>query len=437
MAELCMDTGAYVIGGGVLFGGAGIFFEDGALLISRGQIREAGPCEVVRRKNLPFYNVEGRLILPGFVNFHHHLYSFFAPGFSPAGPTDTFPEVLENLWWRLDRSINEDILYYSVLMGALDSLSYGVTTIFDHHASMNLDKGSLEIASEAFSRAGVRGVLCLETSDRQGTDAMKRQVEENISFWEGHRKNLFFSGMFGFHANMTLSDKTLSFIAEVKPKEMPLHVHCGEAVEDLCFCRGLGYAGPVDRLNAFGLLDRNSFLIHCVYLDEKDYFLLNEICPVVVLNPESNANNRVGKPARDRLPDHLLGTDGMSGDMLGTLRSYYLLGEGNHESFSRMETMMFSRPQHTLTRYLPLQCGFHPGSAADIAVLDYVPLSPISEKNILGHLLFGAKGGKTFLTAVNGDILWRKGDFLHKDMDVLRFEARRAARSLADRFWTQ
>jgi len=434
MTGNCMDCGEYVLGRGVVADGAGLFLEDGALLVSGGRIMEIGPWETVRRDDIPFFDVEGRLILPGLVNFHHHLYSFFAPGISPAGPTETFPEILENLWWRLDRMIDEESLYYSVLMGALDSLSFGVTSIFDHHASMNLDRGSLDVAAEAVSHAGIRAVLCLETSDRQGKEAMKRQVAENIAFWEKHRSDPFLGGMFGLHANLTLSEETLGFIAAEKPAEMPVHVHCGEAPEDLAFCREQGYAGPVDRLNAFGLLDGDSFMIHCVHLSEKDYSLLGEINPVVVLNPESNANNRVGTPDRDRLPGHLLGTDGMSGDMVAALRSYLLLGAGGGEPYSRMADMMFRLPEKVLQRHLPVRTGFRPGAAADIAVLDYIPLSPVSEVNLLGHLLFGAKGGKAHLTAVNGKILWRKGAFPGHDMDSLRFRAKRAASALSLRF---
>jgi len=424
----------YVVGRGVVADGSGLFLENGAIRVCEGKIREIGPWESVKKDGIPFYDVEGRLIIPGLVNFHHHLYSFFAPGFSPDGPADTFPEILENLWWKLDSSIDEDILYYSSLLGALDSLSYGVTAVFDHHASMNLDRGSLALEAEAMVHAGIRAILCLETSDRRGQKAMMRQVEENVSFWEQHRDNPFLAGMFGLHANITLSAETLSFISRSKPKEMPIHAHCGEAIVDLDFCRAEGFSGPVDRFRSFGLIDGDSFLIHCVHLGEEDYRILKETGAVVVLNPESNANNRVGLPERERLPGHLLGTDGMTGDIISALRSYYLLGGGNKEPFPRMENMMFRRPAKILSRHLPGVFGFHPGAAADIAVLDYVPLSPIHESNLLGHLLFGAKGGRAFLTAVNGRILWIKGEFPEHSIQALRREAQRAARKLANRF---
>ena len=425
---------SYVLGGGVVADGKGLFLSNGAISVEDGFIREIGPAETLVREGRPFIDVKGRLILPGMVNFHHHLYSTFSPGFSPLGPTESFPGILENLWWPLDRAVNGEILYYSVLIGALDSLSFGVTTLFDHHASMNLDRGSLDIAAEALNRAGCRGVLCLETSDREGTGARNRQVEENTSFWEKHREDPFLSGMMGLHANFTLSEESLAWVADRKPAEMPIHIHCGESAEDFLFCRRAGYNGPVDRLNAFGLVDERSLLIHCVNLPEEDYALLDRIHPAVVLNPESNANNRVGAPRRDRLPDHLLGTDGMSGDMISALRSYYLLGKGNREDFSRMERMFFTLPGERLARYLPLTPGFYPGAPADIAVPEYIPLSPLNEENLLGHLLFGAKEGRAFLTAVNGKILWHRGEFPEVDMEALRLEARSAAGSLASRF---
>ncbi len=425
---------AFILGGGVVADGKGLFLSDGAIRVEDGAIREIGPSGNMMKTDLPFIDVKGRLILPGMVNFHHHLYSAFSPGFSPLGPTETFRDILENLWWPLDRAVNGEILYYSVLLGALDSLSFGVTTLFDHHASMNLDRGSLDIAAEALNRAGCRGVLCLETSDRGGREARNRQVEENIAFWEKHRADPFLSGMMGLHANFTLSEESLRLVAGCKPAEMPIHIHCGESVEDFLFCRRAGCKGPADRLHAFGLLDERAFLVHCVNLSREEYALLDHIRPGIVLNPESNANNRVGAPRRDRLPDHLLGTDGMSGDMISALRSYYLLGRGNREDFTRMERMFFTLPGERLEKYLPIRSGFYPGAPADIAVPDYIPLSPLNEGNLLGHLLFGAKGGRAFLTAVNGKILWFKGEFPHADMDTLRLEARSAARSLASRF---
>jgi len=59
------DNPDFVIGRGVVADGAGLFLEDGALLVSDGRVVEIGPWETVRRDGIPFFDVEGRLILPG------------------------------------------------------------------------------------------------------------------------------------------------------------------------------------------------------------------------------------------------------------------------------------------------------------------------------------------------------------------------------------
>ena len=429
-----MDSGTCVIGRGTVADGRGLFLEDGAVLVSGGRIAEIGPWESVRRPELPFYDVEGRFILPGFVNFHHHLYSTFSTGLPSSGPARSFPEILENIWWRLDRVLDDETVYYSALLGALDSLSHGVTVFFDHHASMGSERGSLDLVAEAVARAGSRAVLCFETSDRAGGSAVRRHVEENVSFAAKHRGDPFIGAAFGLHANFTLSEESLSLIRESRPEHLPIHIHCGEAPEDLVFCRERGYRGPVDRLRAFGLLDGSSILAHCVHLDERDYDILEEVRPCIVTNPESNACNRSGRASREKLPDHLLGTDGMTGDIIASLRSYCLLGEGNLEPLARMGRMLFEIPRERMADYLPIDPFLHVGGAADLAVPDYVPLSPVSESNLVAHLVFGAKGGKAFLTAVNGRILWHEGHFTDTDIREVRREARIAAKKLANRY---
>src|SRR4051794_30666051 len=64
----------------------------------------------------------GRLLMPALINCHTHLYSTFARGLSlPGKPPRNFTEILHKLWWRLDRALNLDDVYYSALTGAIDS----------------------------------------------------------------------------------------------------------------------------------------------------------------------------------------------------------------------------------------------------------------------------------------------------------------------------
>lgn len=413
-----------------------IFYPCGAILIEDRKIMEVGSCETLRRKwpDTPVVDVEGRLIIPGLTNFHHHLYSSLATGLTPRGETISFSDILKNLWWPLDFLLDEESIYFSALYGIIRSVQCGVTSIFDHHASLGSDKGSLELIAHAFKEVGIRGVLCFEVSDRAGEEKVNEQIEENIRFWQEHQRDAFIHGMLGLHANFTLSEKTLYKIRELKPKNLPIHIHCGEGEDDLIYCQKLGYKGPVHRLDSFGLLNKDSFLIHCIHLSEEDYKILSNKSPWVVTNPESNANNRVGQMDRQRITKFVIGTDGMSSDIIASLRNYAITSKELPEPFERLERTFWGWPRLIRRNTWGFQGIFAFGEPADITVLDYKPVTPIHESNIMGHLIFGARQGNAFLTMCNGKIIWQNGSFVSLHEEAVFHDIRRVAGKLHKRF---
>ena len=416
-----------VIGNGVVTDGLELFIAPGAVRIVDGLIEQVGPAAQLRTDDASFIDVGGRLILPGLLNAHHHLYSSFAPGISPLGPTDTFVHILENLWWSLDLALDEETIYYSALLGVIESVKHGVTMIFDHHASMGYVHGSLELVAQAFRRAGIQGLLCFETSDRMGHEQTERHIAENLEFAAQSAGSDVY-GVFGLHANLTLSDETLQRISDAKPADMPIHVHCGEDRADLEYCRERGYRGPVDRLHHFGLVTPDSILAHAIHLSERDYQLIADIRPIVVSNPESNANNRVGTMDRSRITHYLLGTDGMSPDMAETLRSHFLLG--HTVPFDELQRIFFADRYRIQQHFFPNTGGIGSGMRADIAVLDYVPVAPIEQSNVLGHILFGARSGHVYLTIADGKILYHNGNLTFVDEQKTLEQATQIARQL-------
>lgn len=430
-----MKEGRYVIGNGVVADGMEVFFEDGAVVVEDGKVVSVGPSDEIPRGDDRRIDVGGRLILPGLVNMHHHLYSQFATGITPHGDCKGFMDVLQDMWWPLDAAMDSDSVYWSGLCGAMDSLSHGVTTVFDHHASMGLIDGVLDTLSDGIDRAGIKAVLCLEMSDRMGKDLIEPQFQENLRFWKANRTSLKRRGMLGLHANFTLCDSSMAYIGRERPGDMAIHVHCGEGRDDYDFCQEDGFKGPVDRLDSFGLLSSSSLLIHCIHMSSDDYRIIREKKPGVVTNPESNANNRVGSMDRSEIEGFLLGTDGMSGDMVAALRSAFLLDRQADSLWHGLERAFFSARYDYVGKFFPDIRGFAPGSSADIAVLDYVPLTPISRENLLGHLVFGAKGGKSFMTVVDGEILWHDGRFSRGDLNDIYAQAREVVKGFHSRFY--
>lgn len=421
----------YILSNAIVSDGLHFVLKDAAIEIRDGKILKIVKHSEIQKVKLKTIDLGGRLVLPGLLNPHHHLYSALATGLAPLGPTDTFTRILENLWWPLDRSLDEESIYYSAISGLMQSLRYGVTTVIDHHASMHAIKGSLEIIAEAFRKMGMKGLLCYEVSDREGEAALDAQIEENLVFWQKHKSDPHIHGLFGMHANFTLSETSMRRIAEAKPQEMPLHIHCGEAAGDLAFCRERGYAGPVDRLRAFGLLSRQSLLAHCIHLSDRDYDILYAMQPVVISNPESNANNNVGRMDTGKIRRYVLGTDGMTGNMLGTFRSHFLFRNG---VLPNPADLLFAYPAEIMQHYFSGWGKIKSGAAADLAVTNYRPVTPLNPDNLFFHLIFGVQGKEMFMTIADGKILFCDNTLQRIDEDAMNVEIKKTVKRLYERY---
>ncbi|MCA9520182.1 MAG: amidohydrolase family protein, partial [Myxococcales bacterium] len=207
--------------------------EDGAVLVHDREIAAVGPRETIRAassaKEIAYPD---GVIMPGLINAHTHLYSAFARGISIPGPAPkSFPEILELLWWRLDRTLQAEDIYYSALLGVLDAARWGVTTLIDHHASPNAVDGSLDWIARAFEAVGLRGILCYEVSDRDGLEIAARGRAENERFIEritaeGHRR---LRAAYGLHAAFTVGEETLAAASDAARRlGVGVHIHVAE-----------------------------------------------------------------------------------------------------------------------------------------------------------------------------------------------------------------
>src|SRR5215813_7682023 len=146
---------------------------------------------LVPRDDDEVIDLTGRLVVPGMVCAHTHLYSTLARGMpAPPRPPSNFKEILELVWWRLDRALDDETIYWSAMAGAMDAARSGTTCLFDHHASPANITGSLQIVREAIEKIGLRAVLCYEVTDRGGTHEREKGLDENLAILNWVRSSL-------------------------------------------------------------------------------------------------------------------------------------------------------------------------------------------------------------------------------------------------------
>lgn len=140
------------------------------------------PLWSVRRKT-PYWTARAALVTPSFGCGHHHIYSALARGMPPAPKAPAnFLEVLEYVWWRMDKKLDHDMIEASALVTGLYCAKNGVTFVIDHHASpFHLD-GSLETIAKALDRVGLGHLLCYEISCRDGEEIKEKGLDETDAF---------------------------------------------------------------------------------------------------------------------------------------------------------------------------------------------------------------------------------------------------------------
>ena len=389
----------------------------GDILISEGrisEIREKNFKQFVSktRKNFDgIIDAGGRVVTIPMINFHDHFYSRLAKGLPIKGPMKNFKMILKNLWWKLDFALDKEMIQASAQMAALESIRNGVTYIFDHHSSPNSAKGSLKLIANELNNFGLRGVLCFETTDRNGKSLSERGLLENINFLN-NSTNDDIKALLGLHASFTLDDATLKKASElVKEHKLGIHIHLCEDKADRkeSFVKYKSY--PVERLIKRKLLNDKSILAHGIHLTDKEYKSIAKCRSAIVYNLDSNLNNAVGLPELTRAPFKipiLTGTDGMNSNPARTIKQLFLLsryqGMSFDESFVLAKKVYFDQ-LNFIKKYFSDFTSLNIKDRADFIIWDYIPPTPFLEENFWGHFIYGILDRPVHSVIQNGNIL--------------------------------
>jgi len=333
---------------------------------------------------------KGKLVIPGLVNGHTHIYSMLFRGLDLPYDPKSFKDILEKLWWKFDQKLGFEELYASGVMYGIESLKNGVTTIIDHHAS-GIIPGSLETIKKALvDQLNMRVILAFETSDRYN---ISECIEENMKFLD--EKNDFYTGLFGMHASMSLSDDTLRLIKE-KLEDEPIHVHIAESQMDEEDSMEKYGKRVVERFNDFHLINDQSILAHCIHMNEEEAEILRDKNVTIALNPSSNLNNNVGIFDWELLKDIevMIGTDGLGSNIGQEIYLFNLLAKKSLDSpigLSQEELIKVIENSYTLVnKLLSIKIGkIRQHYKADFLLIDYNNPTPMTQKNAFSHILYG------------------------------------------------
>ena len=424
------------------------FIENGAVLIDGNIIKEIGTTKELRVKygQAEVIDVSGKVIMPGLINTHHHIYSAFARGLNLNNPpAKSFTDILKNVWWKIDKKLTEEDNKYSAYTTLIECIKDGVTTVFDHHASPMSVEGSLFTLAKAAEDLGVRGSFCYEVSDRDGKDILEAGIKENIDFikYANSRTDDMVKGMFGMHASFTLSHESLlKCVDAMEGLDVGYHVHVAEGIEDVYDSLNRSGKRVVERLNDYGILGEKTFAVHCVHVNDREMDILKETNTTVINNPESNMGNAVGCAPVIRFFEKGLtvglGTDGYTSDIFESIKVENITHKASlcnpNVGFIETGTMAFKNNSKIASKYFKKEVGIlKEGAYADLIVVDYNPLTVMNENNLFGHIFFGMTGRSVDTTIINGKVVMKDRKILTVDEDKILSKSREVSSKLWDR----
>jgi len=421
--------------------------ENHAIYIESDRIKEIGTTKALTLKypKAKTLDARGQYVMPGNICAHTHFYGAFARGLAIPGPAPKdFPEILQKLWWPLDRSLDAEAIRFSALVCLVDAIKHGTTTLFDHHASPNYIDGSLDLIADAVDKSGLRSVLCYEVTDRDGSDKANSGINENVRFLKRLATNPHprLAGTFGLHASLTLSGITLQACRAAAPDGTGFHVHTAEHEVDEYDSLNKSEMRVIDRLFKHNILGPNTITAHGVHFDSREMELLKETGTWLTHQPRSNMNNGVGVAQVEsmlRLGIKVcLGNDGFSNAMWEEWKTAYLLHKIHHRDPRRMGG--YDVTQMAVYNNAALANQFFPaapigqivkGAFADLIFVDYHPFTPLTVGNLPWHIIFGFQQSMVTTTISAGKILMKERQLLTLDEE----EIAARAREIAPRIW--
>jgi cytosine/adenosine deaminase-related metal-dependent hydrolase len=382
--------------------------------------------DIPSHPNFQVIDCSGKYITQSFVCGHHHVYSALARGMgAPKKNPENFNEILEYVWWTLDKCLDVEMIEASALYTAMASIKNGVTFVIDHHASPFAIGGSLDIIATAFEKVGASHLLCYEISDRDGTEKALEGLMETAEYLEENQ------GLVGLHASFTVSDDTLQKAVRLaKHCDTGIHIHVAEAISDQQHCMDTYGMRVIERLQkAEALKSPKTILGHCLHLSEKEKKIISKSPAWVVQNTESNLNNKVGYFDAAGLGDNIMmGTDGMHSDMLRSAKAAFFVGQ----NFDTIGYDSVYQRFRNADKFLNSN-GFKGHEPNNLVVLDYDTPTPFNTGNFYGHFVFGLESKHVKHVISQGKLVVETGKIITVDEDKILA----GAKIQAERLWAK
>ncbi len=383
-------------------------------------------------------------VLPGLVNAHTHLSQTFMRGLGDDKPLLAW---LKQVMWPLQAAMTPEDIKLASLLGLVENLRCGVTTVGQHH-KITTSSAHVDAAIEAGQQVGLRLQLARGWVDLgQGSESPEAIITELARLreqWHGGANGRV-TVAFGPMVPWRCSDETMrKTVALAREWGLRTHIHVAEARDEIELMRQRNGLRHIEWLQTLDCLGPDLQLVHSVQVTDKELDMIAASGALVVHCPVSNMYLASGAaPVRKMLDRGItvaLGTDGPashnSQDLLETMKIAALLAKvSTGEAMALLPWDVLRMVTQTGTHFLGRNDlgRLQPGCKADITLVNLNTPRSMPVHRPESAVVYNAGGPDVHTVIVDGQILLDAGRVTMLDEIALLAECRAAATQLLTR----
>jgi cytosine/adenosine deaminase-related metal-dependent hydrolase len=397
------------------------------------EIDEAGADKVIDAK--------GKMIAPGFVNGHNHMYGVLSHGITTEALVTEFSSFLDDFWWPyVEDRIDHELVEKTARWACVEAIDSGVTTFVDILEGPNSIPGALNIEKKVLEDAGVRGILCFEACQRQSEENAQLGLKENYDFCkENNKKGGLVEGIMSIHTLFT-GDEGFVMGAKAMADELgtDIHMHMSESVFEPNWCLDKYGKRTVNVYEDFGFLSENVLASQGVQLAQDEIDIVAKRGTRIVHMPLSNCEVGGGFAP---IPEYLeagvpvgIGSDGYVNNFFEVMRGAFLV----HKAHKQDPQVMPADVVYKMATSLGADAikrddlgRLAVGKKADIITINIDSPTPINEHNVYDQVILFRNPNNVSEVMIDGKLV--KEDYEIKTIDVQKAKAE--MREVTERFW--
>jgi cytosine/adenosine deaminase-related metal-dependent hydrolase len=383
---------------------------------------------------------KGKIMLPGFVNAHTHMYGVLAHGIPLSNPPEDFWAFLKDYWWpKVEDSLDKEMITAATKWACAEMLQSGTTTFYDILEAPNTLPGGLYAQREEVMSAGIRGILSFEATERSGMRIGQLGIEENMSFHRETQKDELISEMMCLHTTFTCSEEFISEAFSIADQNnLGLHVHCNEGIYEGLWCEENFGKRPLEIYESLGVANSNFIASQCVHLSEKEIAIIKNTGIKVTHMPLANCEVGGGIAPIPELIDAGvtvgLGSDGYINDFYEVMRGAFLIHKARLQDPGVMPAstvLEMATSSGAMALGLKQVGKLEPGYSADLQLIDGQFPTPLTSENIFEQIILWRNAKHVSDVMVAGTWKVSGNELLSIDLD----QARDALHKQARRLW--